>query len=93
MRVLAVDVDQLFAQFAQLPQRDGQSVDEGAAAPLAIDDPAQHQRVVEIEFVFLQPGMQAGGRIEDGLKYLSGWRLRAARWHRRARPGQGTRRL
>src|SRR5690606_4451021 len=65
-RMLAVDVDQVFPQFAQLPQRDRQAVDEGAAAALAVDDAAQDQGVVGVEFLLAQPAVQRVGRIEHG---------------------------
>ena len=65
VRVLAVDVHQLFAQLAQLAQGHRQAVDEGLAARLRVDGAAQDQGVVAVQLVLLQPGPQGCGHIED----------------------------
>ncbi|KAG1316537.1 hypothetical protein G6F62_013424 [Rhizopus arrhizus] len=66
MGMLAVDVDQAVAQFAQLGDGGGRAVDIGAAAALRIDDAAQRQFVVGVDLAFGQPGVQRLGRVEDG---------------------------
>jgi hypothetical protein len=57
VRVLAVDVDQHLAHFAQLRGGGGAAVDVGLAAAGIVDHPAQqHAAVLAGEFVFVQPG-------------------------------------
>ena len=57
MRMLPVDVDQLFAQFAQLPERDAAPVDERARTATGIDHPTQQAgATVRVgQFARLQP--------------------------------------
>ena len=62
--MLAMDVHQLLAQFAQLSRGGGTAVDPGAALALAVDASAQQQRLQRIETRPFEPVRQAGGRIE-----------------------------
>ena len=65
MGVLAVNVDEAFAQVAQLRRRDGNAVDPGARASLVVDRSADEQRLVRaLKFVFLQPAVGPFGRGE-----------------------------
>ena len=68
VRMLAVHVDQLFAQFAQLRQRDGGAVDEGAAAAVRVyRAPEQEQfGIVAIQFVVDEPARDGGTGPELG---------------------------
>ena len=48
VRVLAVNIDQIFADLAQLRQGHSRAVHVGATAALGVDDPAQHQFVLSL---------------------------------------------
>jgi hypothetical protein len=63
--VLAVDVDQAFAQLAQLGGGGRAAVDPRAALALAVDAAAQQQRVAGVETGFFEPRRQRrrAGRI------------------------------
>ncbi|OIQ87792.1 hypothetical protein GALL_303230 [mine drainage metagenome] len=65
-RVLAVDVDQPLAGGAQLRQRRRAAVDEGARAPLRVDQPAQQHLVAAFKALLVQPFGQLGRRIKRG---------------------------
>jgi hypothetical protein len=64
--VLAVDVDQLLAQLAQLRGGGGAAVDPGAALALAVDAAAKQQAVAGVEAGFLQPRHQRRRQVEFG---------------------------
>ena len=68
--VLAVDVEQMLGQLAQLGDGGGAAVDPRAALALGVDDAAQQQRVLGavggVEAGFLQPGGEGGGAVELG---------------------------
>lgn len=66
MRVLAVDVDEHLAHFAQLRERRARAVDEGARAAVRVDDAPQHHRVVGVERVLVEPTRDAVVRREFG---------------------------
>src|SRR5690606_12895873 len=66
MGVLAMDIHQLFAQLAQLGQRDRYAANIGAAASLTVDGAAQDQVVVGVEVVFGQPSSKAVRSVEYG---------------------------
>ena len=58
VRVLAVNIDQIFADLAQLRQGHSRAVHVGATAALGVDDPAQHQLVLGVQVVFGQPAYE-----------------------------------
>ncbi len=64
--VLAMDVDQLFGQFAQLGGGRRAAVDPGPALALGVDAAAQEQAVLVFESGLLQPGRQRGRDVEFG---------------------------
>ena len=68
MLVLAVHVDQLLAELAQLCERDRRAVDERAAATAGVDGaPDQHEAgIVAGEFAFGKPACDRRGRAELG---------------------------
>jgi hypothetical protein len=65
--MLAVDIDQPFADFAQLLNGGRRAVDVGARAAAGIDDAAQQQLVVSVEIVISQPVAYLGqaGDVES----------------------------
>ena len=62
--VLAVDVDQQFAEGLEIAQRAGGAVDIAARAPFAGDDPAQNARAVVVQVAFGQPGAGFGDVLQ-----------------------------
>jgi hypothetical protein len=58
--VLAMDIDQPFADFAQLLNGGRRTVDVGARAATGIDDAAQQQFVVAVEIIGGQPVAHLG---------------------------------
>ena len=52
--VLAVDFDQMFAEALEEGRADGLIVDEGAGAAILAKRPAQQQRVIGIDAVFVE---------------------------------------
>ncbi len=67
MRMLAVNVDQLLAHFAQLCERDGRAVDEGFAAACGIDRAAQQDHaLVVMQFMRFQPCSYMRVHVELG---------------------------
>lgn len=67
--VLTMNVDQGFAEGAQLAGGGGCAIDPGATASLPIDGAAKEDGVVGIEAVVAQPGRQSGGRVEFGAEF------------------------
>ena len=89
--VLAVDVDQPFAQRAQLRQRGGGAVDPGAAFAGGVDGAAQQQRVglggrFVVEALFGEPDTGRVGQVEFGRDLAA--RLAFAHPQRVAAPAQ-----
>jgi hypothetical protein len=71
VKMLAVNVEQQFAESLQLGKRDGIAVDEAPGAPVGTNDPAQQALIVEVERLFFEPrpyGRQ-GREIETGGKF------------------------
>lgn len=66
MRVLAVDVDEHLAEFAQLRERRAGAVDEGTRTAVRVDHAAQHHAVLGVERVFVEPARDAVVRREFG---------------------------
>ena len=62
--MLAVNVDQLIAQMAQLRGCGGRAVDPGAAAAQTVDDAAQQQILLLRKTRLFQPFMKMGRAIE-----------------------------
>ena len=59
VRMLAMDVDQHFADLAQLRDGGGHAIDEGFRAAAVVDHAAQqHRAVAGVEFILGQPGLQ-----------------------------------
>ena len=76
MRVLAVEVDELFADVLQLRERRGPAVDPGAAPALRIERAAQqHLAVGRAEVVRGEPR----GDARDVVRFEDGGELRALR--------------
>jgi hypothetical protein len=65
--VLAVDVDQQFAQRFEIAERAGRAVDVAAAAAFGGDHPAQDAQAV-VQVALGQPGMRLGNvhQVEGG---------------------------
>jgi hypothetical protein len=64
MLVLAVDLDQAFAQFGQLRQRRGASVDPRARAAVGAQRASQLAVRALVELVFAQPGQRRRIRVD-----------------------------
>jgi hypothetical protein len=62
--MLAVDVEQVVAEFPQLRRRGGTAVDPAAAAPLQIDCAAQQQGIAGLEAALVEPAIQCDIGIE-----------------------------
>ena len=66
MCVLAMDVDQMVANFPKLRCVDGRSIDVGAATPLRVDDTSQDQLMVRLQIVCREPLGDRHRAIENG---------------------------
>jgi hypothetical protein len=66
--VLAVDVDQQFAQRLEVAKRAGRAIDVAAAAAFGGDHPAQDARAVVVQVALGEPGMRFGNvhQVEGG---------------------------
>ena len=64
--MLAVNIDQLFTQMAQLCGRCGRAIDPCTAAALAVYDPAQQQLRLLRKARFFKPGLQMRRAVKFG---------------------------
>jgi hypothetical protein len=63
--VLAVYVDKILTDFAQLRDRGGRAIDVGAAASLRINHSAQDEFVARVQIMLGEPWLQCSGGIEN----------------------------
>ena len=64
--VLAVDVQQLLAQLAQLGGGGGAAIDPGPALALGVHGAAQQQATIGVKPGFVQPGVNGGAGVKFG---------------------------
>ena len=82
--MLAVDLDQPPAQFAQKSGRGGLVVDEGAAAAVGLDDAADHQRLAGLGLEAVLGDQREGGMIAGQFEACRDHRLGRAVAHQPA---------
>ncbi|MNE56581.1 hypothetical protein D3C80_1515010 [compost metagenome] len=53
--MLAMDLNQALAEFAQLRKRDGGAIDKATGTAICVDHPAQQALIAVVQLVLLEP--------------------------------------